>query len=49
LEPEFYIEKIPTSKTELDKLKKDRDTASLEWEECMNHSSEIQTGNQNPI
>jgi len=29
LEPEFYIEKIPTSKTELDKLKKDRDTASL--------------------
>lgn len=29
LEPEFYIEKIPTSKAELDKLKKDRDTASL--------------------
>lgn len=29
LEPEFYIEKIPTSKTELDQLKKDRDTASL--------------------
>lgn len=29
LEPEFYIEKIPTSKTELDRLKKDRDTASL--------------------
>jgi len=29
LEPEFYIEKIPTSKLELDKLKKDRDTASL--------------------
>ncbi|MPS72523.1 MAG: tetratricopeptide repeat protein [Chryseobacterium sp.] len=29
LEPEFYIEKIPTSKVELDKLKKDRDTASL--------------------
>lgn len=29
LEPEFYIEKIPTSKIELDQLKKDRDTASL--------------------
>lgn len=29
LEPEFYIEKIPTSKAELDQLKKDRDTASL--------------------
>ena len=29
LEPEFYIEKIPTSKTELDQLKKDRDTATL--------------------
>ena len=29
LEPEFYIEKIPTSKQELDKLKKQRDTASL--------------------
>lgn len=29
LEPEFYIEKIPTSREELDKLKKDRDTASL--------------------
>jgi hypothetical protein len=29
LEPEFYIEKIPTSTVELDKLKKDRDTASL--------------------
>lgn len=29
LEPEFYIEKIPTTKANLDKLKKDRDTASL--------------------
>ena len=29
LEPEFYIEKIPTSKQELDNLKKQRDTASL--------------------
>lgn len=29
LEPDFYIEQIPTSKIELDKLKKDRDTASL--------------------
>lgn len=29
LEPEFYIEKIPTSAGELGKLKKDRDTASL--------------------
>jgi hypothetical protein len=29
LEPEFYIEKIPTSSEELAKLKKDRDTASL--------------------
>ncbi len=29
LEPEFYIEKIPTSAEELGKLKKDRDTASL--------------------
>lgn len=29
LEPEFYIEKIPTSSEELGRLKKDRDTASL--------------------
>ncbi len=29
LEPEFYIEKIPTSKQELANLKKQRDTASL--------------------
>lgn len=29
LEPEFYIEKIPTSAEELGRLKKDRDTASL--------------------
>jgi len=29
LEPEFYIEKIPTSPEELGRLKKDRDTASL--------------------
>ena len=29
LEPEFYIEKIPTAAEELGKLKKDRDTASL--------------------
>ena len=29
LEPEFYMEQIPTSKVELAKLKKDRDTASL--------------------
>ena len=29
LEPEFYIEKIPTSKQELDNLKKQRDTASI--------------------
>jgi len=29
LEPEFYIEKIPTSKEELTNLKKQRDTASL--------------------
>lgn len=29
LEPEFYMEQIPTSKSELAKLKKDRDTASL--------------------
>ncbi len=29
LEPEFYIEKIPTSPAELQQLKKDRDTASL--------------------
>lgn len=29
LEPEFYMEQIPTSKVELGKLKKDRDTASL--------------------
>ena len=29
LEPEFYIEKIPTSKEEIANLKKDRDTASL--------------------
>ena len=29
LEPEFYIEKIPTSIDELGRLKKDRDTASL--------------------
>lgn len=28
-EPEFYIEKIPTDKTLLSQLKKDRDTASL--------------------
>lgn len=28
-EPEFYIEKIPTSAEELGRLKKDRDTASL--------------------
>lgn len=29
LEPDFYIEKIPTSPDELGRLKKDRDTASL--------------------
>lgn len=29
LEPEFYMEKIPTSTEELGRLKKDRDTASL--------------------
>jgi len=29
LEPEFYMEKIPTSSEELGRLKKDRDTASL--------------------
>lgn len=29
LEPEFYMEKIPTSLEELGRLKKDRDTASL--------------------